>query len=550
MGNRFKFISSLEKVFFDFPENISAQKSGTFFKNEIYSFQLVCEVEDERHSFFTGRCNCRIELDSEIKDCITLYSVDYVPSKLTHYPGINDDDYITKTPGLFPDPMKKIRDNKVTLFYNRATALWIAVEPNGIVFGEYPINIKIYNEENELLADLTYTVKIINAMLPKLDIKTTGWFHGDSVASLHNVEIQSDEYFEIYEKFLDTYVKFGYNVILTPIFTPPLDTDEGAERMTNQLTGVTLTDGEYSFDFSLLGRFIDMCLKHGIEYFEMAHLFTQWGAYYTPKIMATADGEYKRIFGWDKEALSEEYRAFLSAFLPALVDFLKKKGVYERCLFHISDEPNEKHEKQYESVQKIVLKYIEKEKLMDAISDYVFFEKGLIYNPVVCNDHIMPFIDNKVKNLWTYYCCVQGERVSNRFMAMPAYRNRILGYQLYKYNVTGFLQWGFNFWLSERSRSVIDPYAVTDALTAFPSGDAFIVYPLDNEGEVVPSIRLFVFNEGLQDMRALRLLESLVGREEVLKMLDDIDGFDNYPRNSEYILNIRNEINKRISEAI
>ena len=71
------------------------------------------------------------------------------------------------------------------------------------------------------------------------------------------------------------------------------------------------------------------------------------------------------------------------------------------------------------------------------------------------------FLDHGVEHLWTYYCCGQGEDVSNRFMAMPSARNRIRGAQLFKYHIEGFLQWGYNFWYSMLSKRPIDPYAET-----------------------------------------------------------------------------------------
>ena len=59
-------------------------------------------------------------------------------------------------------------------------------------------------------------------------------------------------------------------------------------------------------------------------------LYTQWGAEHCPKIMATVDGEYRRIFGWDTAATGEDYRNFLAAFLPALTARL------EACLLYTS----------------------------------------------------------------------------------------------------------------------------------------------------------------------------------------------------------------------
>jgi hypothetical protein len=54
---------------------------------------------------------------------------------------------------------------------------------------------------------------------------------------------------------------------------------------------------------------------------------------------------------------------------------------------------------------------------------------------------------------------------------------------------------------------------------AFPSGDAFLVYPGD-EGPV-ESIRLEVFHEAQQDLRAMQLLEQLAGRNTVLALMEE-----------------------------
>ena len=142
------------------------------------------------------------------------------------------------------------------------------------------------------------------------------------------------------EQYVQMAVDFGINMILTPIFTPPLDTDIGGERPTVQLVEVTKNGGRYSFDFAKLERWVAMCRRCGVEYFEFSHLFTQWGAYHAPKIMAWENGELKKLFGWETNARSPEYTGFLDQFLPALVEFIERHGIAERCYFHISDEPS------------------------------------------------------------------------------------------------------------------------------------------------------------------------------------------------------------------
>ena len=82
---------------------------------------------------------------------------------------------------------------------------------------------------------------------------------------------------------------------------------------------VTRNGTEYSFDFSKLGRWVDLCDKVGIQYLEISHLYSQWGAAACPKVIAKTDGEEKQIFGWDTPSDGDEYKAFLSALIPAML---------------------------------------------------------------------------------------------------------------------------------------------------------------------------------------------------------------------------------------
>ena len=541
---QFKLISSLEKVFFDFPERASAQSEGSMLKNERHSFQLayLLGTQDGKQS------RCRVEILSDLKSYLSVFSVGYVPSDRPVNPDAMDGDYITAEAGLFPDPLYPVRDGQFTADHGKAGSLWFSVETDGTLTGTFPIEIRISDGQGEILTACRYTLTILNRELPPQKLLNTGWFHGDCLAALHHTDVGSEAYAEILEKYLDVYARFGHNMILTPLFTPALDTEVGSERPTNQLVDVRLENGCWQFGFSRLERWIDLCQRHGITRFEMAHLFTQWGAGHAPKIMATADGTYKRVFGWETDALSCEYTEFLNAFLPELREFLEQKGVYNRCFFHVSDEPTEEQAQAYAAARRIVSAHIDESRMIDAISDYVFYETGLIQRPVVSNDHIAPFLSHGVSPLWAYYCCAQSVDVSNRFMAMPSCRSRILGCQLYKYRIEGFLHWGFNFWFTQLSKAVIDPYKVTDAGGAFPSGDAFAVYPLDDAGEVVASLRLYVFAEALQDLRALELLESLTDRKTVEALLEDIEEFNQFPRSPSYLLNLRQTVNARIAE--
>jgi hypothetical protein len=336
-------------------------------------------------------------------------------------------------------------------------------------------------------------------------------------------------------------------MILTPIFTPPLDTTVGGERPTVQLVRVAKTESGYTFDFSLLERWVKMCRKRGIRYFEFSHLATQWGAAHCPKIVAEVGRREERIFGWSDSSTGDAYRSFLAQFLPRLAEFIKRMGIAKCSYFHVSDEPGLAHLETYKQVAAILKGHLPGFPFIDALSNYEFYQTGAVENPIPASNHIQPFLDNKVPNLWTYYCCSQYRKVANRFFNLPSARNRILGCQLFKHDIRGFLHWGFNFYYSQYSRKVIDPFKVTDALSAFPSGDPFIVYP--GPDGPLESVRGRVFYEGLQDMRALQLLASVIGQEQTVALLEEgvAEGitFDSYPTAKEWLLEKRDAVNRR-----
>ncbi|MBR6773852.1 MAG: DUF4091 domain-containing protein, partial [Clostridia bacterium] len=358
---------------------------------------------------------------------------------------------------------------------------------------------------------------------------------------------------EIIENFMRVAVKNGINMILTPLVTPPLDTAIGGERPTAQLVGVTVEGGKYSFDFTLLDKWVKLCDKVGIKYFEMNHLFTQWGSEHAPKVMATVDGEYKKIFGWETDSTGDEYLGFLREMLGAVIAHMKENGNDKRLFFHISDEPSERHLETYKKAKAGIADVLAGYPIMDALSHIEYYLDGTCEMPIPANNHIAPFLEAKVPDLWTYYCCSQANKVSNRFIAMPAYRNRSIGYQMYKYDIKGFLHWGYNFYYNCFSYDLINPYVQLDGNAWVPPGDAFSVYP-NMDGTALESSRIIVFFEALQDMKAMKLCEKYYGKEMVVKIIDEVIGcdvtFDDCATNADQILEIRERVNALIKKKV
>ncbi len=528
-------VSSLQRVFLDGRCDLTEHNFGSVLKGERYSYQIAYKSSEK---FFA-----EIVIDSPLSQFITVRSVGNVPSELPVYE--SDCEFCERNePGLFPDVLFPIENNRVLIKRQNYYALWITVDlPKDTDAGDYEIKIKL-KKDGETISENIFGLHVINAVLPEQKLIYTQWFHSDSIANYYKIPVFCEKFWALVESFIKAAVHTGVNMLLTPVFTPPLDTEIGGERLTVQLVDVKLENGKYSFGFDRFIRWVRLAQKCGIEYFEISHLFSQWGAKYTPKIVAEVNGSQKRIFGWETSADSIEYAEFLSAFIPQLIKVIRSLGIENSTFFHISDEPNEDQIESYSRSKSTVAPLLEDFPIIDALSDYSFYESGIINNPIPCTNDIESFIEKGFPHPWTYYCCGQGGKLSNRFFGMPLSTTRIIGFQLFKYGIEGFLQWGFNFYNSQYSLRSIDPFAVTDADSAFPSGDSFTVYP--GKSGAIESVRSEVFFQALQDMRALTLLCDRIGKKRTIAAVEADFGiitFFDYPRGTEKMLNLRKSVN-------
>lgn len=552
----FRIISSLEKCFLD--ESVRQKPSLTkasMLKNERFAFQLAYQNKTPVHNYRP----VRMEIDSPLKEHIRCYRVQNLACEFPFYLNQADEDVLRTAPGLYPDALIPMEDDRVLVFQT-LHALWIEVEgKESLPAGTYPITLRFSplhrgslspNPDKEV-QEVTLTLEVINALLPEQSTKVTQWFYCDCLQTYYYTQPFDERHWQLIETFMKTAVDHGINMILTPLLTPPLDTYVGGERPTTQLVKIRKEGDSYHFDFSLLERWVKLCNKLGVKYFEINHMFTQWGAGHCPKVMAEVDGETRRIFGWDTSSTGEEYKSFLSQLIPAFLAFMKSlDGADKRCYFHLSDEPSEKHLDNYKAVRDLFLPLVEGYPVMDALSHVEFYDQGLVALPVPHAPHFPDFYSRDIADRWVYYCC--GLTGTNRFFGLPSHRNRILGTLMYKFGAKGFLHWGYNFYYNENSFRPLDPWVCTDGEGFGPSGDAFLVYP-GRDGSCVPSLRLKVLHQAFQDQRALELCEALCGREFTLSLMEDGReplNFIRSPRDPDYLPLLREKVNAAIRDHL
>lgn len=187
-----------------------------------------------------------------------------------------DDNYLRIVPGMYPDLLRDLDtegDGADKKYLTKEVpgqwrSLWLDVTVDAeLAGGDYAIMIETETEDGEketLKADL----HVVDASLPPQKLLHTEWFHSDCLADYYHVKPFSEEHWKILENFIRLYAARGINTILTPVFTPPLDTAVGGERTTVQLLDIRKDGDTYSFDFSKLERWIGICRFAGITHFE------------------------------------------------------------------------------------------------------------------------------------------------------------------------------------------------------------------------------------------------------------------------------------------
>lgn len=510
---------SLEKVFPDqAPRPLDPTIPQHVFRGEEISFQIAILPP----SYVSGDHPPEVSADVTAPDGLTskVSAVDLIPATFLAFDE-HDEGYLRDTAGLYPDLLRPLHTSGIDGIIGQWRGVWVDLRAaEAASAGPTSVVVTLQTVDGTVVGRHELTVVVLDATLPALEMVNTHWFHCDGLATYYGSDVWSEPHWTAVDNFMAEAAKVQINSILTPVWTPSLDTARDHYRLTTQLLQISQDpDGTYGFDFTRLRRWIALARKNGLRHLEIAHLFTQWGATSTPAIVVERDGRTERVFGWDVAATDPAYRTFLTALLPELRVFLDTEWGLDKVIWHVSDEPHGDQADTYLAARHVIDDLLEGCTIVDALSDYDLYTSGTVPVPVAATDAAQPFLDGGVDPLWLYYCVGQHRDVANRFFAMPSSRNRALGLQLFHLGAAGFLHWGFNFYNSRNSLRPIDPFRHPDADNGFPAGDPFLVYP-GPDGVPWPSIRSRVFTEAMNDIRLCQLARERAGAHAVAAIID------------------------------
>jgi hypothetical protein len=204
---------------------------------------------------------------------------------------------------------------------------------------------------------------------------------------------------------------------------------------------------------------------------------------------------------------NDTVRIFLTQFIPALYQHLESKGWDDIYMQHIADEPQDAEAPSYIRVSQLIKSLAPKAKVIDAVMSHQLATTRAVDVWVPLFDHLRndyTFYHNQQEaggELWYYTCCGPEGDWANRLMELPLIQTRMLHWVNYKYNVTGYLHWAFNYWGMDD-----DVYGeATPGRDPWPAGDSWISYPA--YGKIYSSIRLEAMRDGIADYELLKLLD-------------------------------------------
>ncbi|MDH7570570.1 MAG: DUF4091 domain-containing protein, partial [Armatimonadota bacterium] len=401
-------------------------------------------------------------------------------------PGTPDSELVRKAPCRVPDVL--LADRQRDLPPGEAQPVWLAVDvPRDAVPGEYRGAVSVV--AGEARVRLSVHVHVYDFELPQQrHLWVTNWFSLSAIARAHRVELWSEPFWEVLQRYARAMAEHRQNVVLVPLDLVEVTREAG---------------GKLAFDFSRFDRFVRVFQQAGAgERLELGHVASHGeGGWSSREILfrpvrALDQGSGQRV------ALGAEEG--LAPLLRALEAHLRERGWLERALIHIADEPAPHNLEAWRRASEFVHRHAPNIPRIDAIEATGFHGALEVWVPKLShlNTWYATYRDAQRAGaeMWFYTCCHPTGFYPNRFLDYSLLKTRVLHWLNFAYDLPGYLHWGLNFWGE-------DPFGAPRP--NLPPGDTHICYP-GREGPL-SSLRWEAMREGIEDFELLRLLAERTG---------------------------------------
>jgi hypothetical protein len=284
-----------------------------------------------------------------------------------------------------------------------------------------------------------------------------------------------------------------------------------------------------------------------------------------------------------------EYEKLTGLYFKGFQDHLEANGWLGKEYFYWVDEPkHEEYDFVREGMQTIhkggpkLTRFITENNPGPKIMDVT--EIGCLVFYKVDYEDVKGWIE-KGRQFWSYLMCWPKEPHVNLFIDSHAINLRIWLWMSYKYNLTGILIWKINHWNGAQDAAPDgilqniweDPMSYKSghgtpygSAPEFGNGDGMFFYPPNgdpNNDKIkylsgpIPSLRLEILREGLDDYDYMRILENCIKKahrnqirlvrkaKKVMNFGSDVFSSDTeYTKNPEVLMRYREQIGNLIEE--
>ena len=401
---------------------------------------------------------------------------------------------VRSVPARFPDYL--MPDRQISIDKGMYQSVWLTVSiPDTARAGGYSGKVTVKSSQGA--QSLPVYLRVYPLSLPaERHLKVTEWYDTRNFEKLHGVEgIYTEAWFNMLRKYAENMAAHRQNVFRVPM---------------NSIDISLLSAGELSFDFSRFDQIAQVFWDtEKMDFLETGFLanFGEQGWFSTEIVL--------KDFRVKSEATGEQIilpgRDIVPGLLPAFEGHLRQKGWLDKTLFHIHDEPTLRNVLAWRELSAYLHRYAPDLIRIDAIETTNLFDDIEIAVPKL--DHLDAWYEKYMNaaregtELWFYTVGIyQAASYPNKTIDMPVMDNRIMHWLNYKYDLSGFLHWGWNYWTEN-----------PDAEAGMHIGDGWHVYPV-KEG-VLNSLRWEQMRNGLQDYEYFWMLEDRI------KTLKDSLGF-------------------------
>lgn len=457
-----------------------------------------------------------------------------------HYCPAAPDSLRTGT-GLYPDPI--ITDCAENVPAGGRALLWVDIPVvQGTAPGTYAGRVTVTGHERggEFTVSRDFSLRVYPAETGSRSLFVTNWFFTDKFPFMNNgrdVEYGSPEYWECFRSLVGTASDYGQNVWIV------YDGPQPVAR-----------DGKLEFDYTRFDREVEFLLDNvEVRRIEGNHVayrsHSRWADPFWVEVYRP-DGKG----GLVSERLphdAPEVKEYLTGYFSSLQAHLKSRKLADGRTWldiymqHIADEPVDENIDTWEGLARIIREASPEIRIIEAYRAHRF-------NPELI-DVIVPQLDElkwdsyadvpQENELWYYTCMYPRANYANRYVSIPLMKSRLLHWINWRYDVRGFLHWGFNWWGGNG-----DPSADVSAPSSdWPGGDAYIVYP--GYRKVYPSIRLAAMRDGLGDFELLKAAAQYdsAGTAELAASI--IRGYDDYETSVARFREVRRQLLETASLA-